>query len=191
LIIAFSAFQIVDFRSAISLQDAADWGTIVTGAATLGLFLAAIGAGIIAIRQLDAQRVIAERRRVYDHLEAFYDVSFLAMASEAEQLFRIFRDHRSDGIAKWQEMSAWKQARIQAVMNFYEEVASEYNADFLEKQAADLTLVYVAVTIYERAEVMIDWVRQTDPVYFEQWKRLYDRSSPILARRKQELSSSS
>jgi hypothetical protein len=185
-IIAFIGNRIAYFPLSMSLHDAADWGAIVTGAATLGLLAAAVGAGIVALRQLRDQRVIAERRRVYDHLGAFSDVAFLEMSAEADQLFRTFREDTAKGKTAWEKMSASDRARIQGVMNFYEEVASEYNADFLDKQAAELSLIYVAITIYEHAGPMIEWIRESDPAHLEEWKRLYDKGDEILARRKEQ-----
>jgi hypothetical protein len=171
--------------TAITLHQAAEWGAAIAGVATVGLLIAAYWAGRTAKRQvesaasgikeqIDLQRQINRRSRVYELLAPFYDRRFLEMSAEADELFRIFRKDATRGESKWRSMSGPEKARVEAVLNFYEEVASEHNADFLDKDAAAPALTYVTLTMYERAHGFVEWLRRRNPTYYEQWKYLYE-----------------
>src|SRR5919198_819514 len=100
---------------AITLHQAAEWGAAIAGVATVGLVLAAYWAGRTAKRQvesaasgikeqIDLQRQIDRRGRVYQLLAAFYDRDFLEMSADADELFTIFREDATRGEGKWQSM---------------------------------------------------------------------------------------
>jgi hypothetical protein len=160
---------------ALTLDRAAEWGEVVTGVATAGLVIAAIVAGVLAGKQIRTQRQIAQRARVYEHLAPFHDLKFLEMTADIGGLIRTFEQDPAKGRAMYNAMSGRERAKVQAVFNFYEEVASEYNAGFLDEEAARRSLVYVTAAMYEGASGLVDWLRGSDPTYLEEWVRLHEK----------------
>jgi hypothetical protein len=161
---------------ALTLDRASQWGEVVTGVATAGLLLAAALAAWFGSRgvkaQIDAQRQIASQARTYEHLRAFYDLGFLEMTADISPLIVAFKQNRPTGEAMYGAMSPEAKAKVQAVFNFYEEVAGEYNARFLDEETAE-PLIYVTAAMYEDASELVEWFRDQDPTYLEQWVRLH------------------
>jgi hypothetical protein len=169
-----------------------DWATAVGAGATIGLFGAALWAGHTASsagrtartsvttaatgirKQIDEQRAIELRRRVYDHLSRFYSGDFTELNADLQKLLRSFESDPSKGQAAWKAMDDHAKARILTVLNFYELVATEYNAEFLDRDVANRHLAYIAVAMWEAARKFIAWLREKDSAYFQDWERLYE-----------------
>lgn len=166
-----------------------DIGTWAVALATLGLLVAAVVAGKTASAQvqaaargvkdqIDAQRQLDRQRRVYEHLSRYYSPDFTQNSADAYALFRVFRTSPAKGRRKWKRMSDHDRGRILAVLNFTELLASEYNAEFLDRRLADHHLAYLALYLWEAAEPFIEWQQQTDPALFSELKELHDRYGP-------------
>ena len=176
------------------------WATVGVATATAGLLVAAIWAGKKAAAgvkdQIDVQRRIDERhiasqqaierqRRVRDHQAVLSSRDWVEMSAPGTELFRQFRNDAKEGVAKWEAMTVLQQMTVLAVLNYYELVAAEYNADALDRQAADVNLAYATIVMWEYAGAFIDHIR-TEPAYYAEWNYMYDTyGAEIKARAKQ------
>lgn len=161
-----------------------NWATAVLAGATMALVFAAIWAGRTAVRQVKVaasgidqqigeQRQVELRRRAYEHLSTFSSQSFAESWTEARRLFAAFARSTSAGEAAWKEMDDARKARATTLVNFYELIATEYNAEWLDRKVANTSFAYVAVTVWEEAQPFIAWLGRSDPAYFDQWRRFY------------------
>ncbi len=71
-------------------------------------------------------------------------------------------------------MSLDKKWPITAAMNFYELVATEYNAGFLDRQVANKHLAYLTVDTWKHYKGLVDWLGRSDKRFYEQWRYLCD-----------------
>jgi hypothetical protein len=181
----------VIFPLATTLEDLADLSVIVAGIATVFLFLAAVWAGRTAEKslreagrgvesQIEHQRTIDERRRAYDHLTILNSRDFTEMTAEALLAFQRFA---KEGASEetWAKVPTSGKVATQTVLNFYEEIATEYNAGFLDRQAAK-PLVFVAVGIWREGEKLIEWIRATDERYLSELASLHRSAAPEFTR---------
>jgi hypothetical protein len=99
---------------------------------------------------------------------------FLVKAADASPLLRLFNDDVSAGEALWNSMSESERGKVTGVLNFYELVASEYNAGWLDEEVADKHLAYMTVAMWKLARGLAEWLRRADARYYEQWKYLFD-----------------
>jgi hypothetical protein len=177
----------VIFPLATTLEDLADVSLIVAGVATFFLFLAAIWAGRTAEKslkeagrgvevQIEHQRTIDERRRAYDHLAILNSREFTEMTAEALSAFQRFTEEGASE-ETWAKVPTAGKVATQTVLNFYEEIATEYNAGFLDRQAAR-PLVFVAVGIWREGEKLIEWIRETDDRYLSELASLHEIAAP-------------
>ena len=175
------------FPLATTLEDLANVSVVVAGAATVLLFFAAGWAGRTAEKafreagrgvelQIEQQRMIDERRRAYDHLAVLNSREFTEMTAEALSAFQRFKAEGASE-ATWEKVTTSEQVASQTVLNFYEEVATEYNAGFLDRQAAK-GLVFVAVGIWREGEELIEWIRGTDDRYLSALADLHRSAAP-------------
>jgi hypothetical protein len=174
-----------------------DWATAVAAAATIGLVLATLGlllaavwAGITAKRgvddQIDVQRGIELQRRVYEHLSTFSSRDFTEITLDAGSVFDSFNADVATGATEWRSMTSDKRARVLTVLNFYELVATEYNSGFLNRQAANMTVAYSAIVLWERADAFVGWLRGEDKAILAQWAKLYrDHNHEIIEAERQ------
>jgi len=158
---------------AVGIGDIASW---VAAAATLGLLIAAVLAGKTALDTLRAQRLAAQRQRVYDLLARTFDEDFIRMGILAETFFDNPPKTPTGWARRWKATSSDEGAVIQAVMNFYEVVAGEYNTDgVLDRQLADKALMVITYAWWKRAEPFANWVRDNrNPQAFEEWRAASD-----------------
>jgi len=145
---------------------------VVVAVATVALVVAAIVGGFLTRTQIDEQRRIARRRRAYDHLTTFNSRSFAETSIEAERVFLRFKEKGADGNAIWHGVSDSERAAVQTVLNFYEESANEYNAQFLDPKAAE-PLVFVTVLMWQEVRDTVTWLRRGNRQFCEQWQKLY------------------
>lgn len=165
----------------------ADIGGLIAAVATLGLLAAAIAGGVIASNQLDGlkqqlqlQRQSERRRRVHELLEHLFDVDFIKMSLEAEDLFKHRPAHALGWKALWDAKTPEQKSMITAIMNFYEVVASEYNdptGDLVDKALADKALTSIGDAMWLQAESFVYWLRTladpgTDEAYAE-WEQMH------------------
>lgn len=163
------------------LEELANVAVIVAAVATVGLLLVAVWAGLKAAAgvraQIEEQRRIERRRRAYAHLSTFTSYRFTEMSIETFRVFQRFDD--GDPAEIWKDVSESEEAAIQTVLNSYEEIANEYNAGFLDQQAAE-PLVFLATIAWQQGHELIEWLRQGDPRYLDQWETLYLNAPPDL-----------
>src|SRR5579859_7357285 len=163
----------------LHLSDVSYIATAILAGATLFLAIAATWAGFSAKHQIDEQRAIERRRRVYDHSQKLGNTEFAEMTAAAVEVFSAFRISRQFGILKWKNMPANEQARVQVVLNYWEELAMEYNLDFLDRTLMDRSLAYVAIDMWDIAEPLTAWFRERNPLYLEEWWKLYENRDEI------------
>ncbi|HEX5307893.1 MAG TPA: collagen-like protein [Solirubrobacteraceae bacterium] len=155
---------------AIPADTLGDVGACIGALATIALFAVAIWAAIYGAKaQLELQRAIERRRRVYDHQATLNSQSFADMTAEAYRLIVEFNRDAAVGEGRWLSTPIRSQMRILAVFNFYELVASEYNSSVLDREAANGNLAYSTVVIWERAKKFIDYLRADDKTILSQW----------------------
>jgi hypothetical protein len=120
------------------------WTTVALAAATWALLIAAIWAGYKAARgvrdQINEQRLIERRRRVFELQSVLSRADFIAINAEAVKMMDAFRSDPSSARTEWDSLSSFRSLRILAVLNFYELVATEYNEEFLDRVAANKNL---------------------------------------------------
>jgi hypothetical protein len=175
------------FPLATALEDLANVGLVVAALATVALFVAAVCAGRTARSsigaaaegvqaQIQEQRKIEERRRAYDHLTILNSREFTEMTAYALFAFQRFK---AEGASEttWEKVTTAGQVATQTVLNFYEEIANEYNAGFLDRKAAE-PLVFVAVGIWREGEELINWFREVDDRYLSEWAKLHEAAAP-------------
>lgn len=174
----------------ISLDDLANIATAVAAVATVLLLIAAVWAGRTAQAQIAEQRRIEMRRRAYDHLGVFNSREFTETSSKAAAVLRLFKEEKTPHRAIWAKLSDEDKTSVQTFLNFYEEIATEYNAGFLDRTASE-PLVFVAVMMWQRSKELVEWLRRGDRRYLEQWEKLYRESAPtVLASKAPEQMSS-
>jgi hypothetical protein len=163
-------------------------GDVFTGVvalATAGLFVAATAAAIIArnqLRGLNAQLVAQQkteaRRRVSEHRLAFSDRNFVRMQTEAERFLMLAGAGAGDWSQAWAAKKDSEKFRITAAMNFYETLASDYNAPdqgVLDREMANRELAYVASARWVVAKPFVYWLReQFDPRAYVEWEQLHE-----------------
>ena len=160
--------------------------------ATCGLLAVAIWAAVYGAKaQIELQRTIERRRRVYDHQATLNSQSFAEMTAEAIPLITLFSEKAPNRRSRWQSTPIRSKMRILAVFNFYELIASEYNTSDLDREAANGNLAFAAVAIWEQAKEFIAYLRANDKTALSQWARLVEDygeeiNGPRLAIDKQE-----
>lgn len=165
----------------IHLDDVGNIAAAVLAGATVLLLAAAVFAGRTAQAQIAEQRKIEMRRRAYDHLGIFNSREFTEMSAEAARVLRLFKEEEKAHKEIWTKLSGSERTSVVTFLNFYEEIASEYNAGFLDPTAAE-PLVFVAVVMWQRSRDLAGWLRRGDRRYLEQWERLYlDKASAIFS----------
>ncbi len=151
---------------------------------TAGLLLVAVAAVIVAGAQLGSGRkavadqiaadLESQRRvRVYRLADRTTRFEFVVLMSGALSLFRL--DHST--WEKWwrdrplnPENEVVKQQAV-VVLNFCEEIASEYLDGLLAKNVADKNVAYIATSIWRAAEPFVKFLRdETDE--HRAWNRL-------------------
>jgi hypothetical protein len=151
-----------------------NWAAGLGAAATLGILVAAVWAAVYGVRnQIEQQRTIERRRRVYDHQATLNSRDFAEMTAEAVHFIELFRSNPATAAPSWQRAFAAVKMRVIAVLNFYELVAGEYNETLLDRDIANPTLAYVAVGMWDYADPFLAHLRQEGGgVGFEQWKAM-------------------
>ncbi len=158
--------------SFIHLDDLANIATAVAAVAAVLLLIVAVWAGKTAQAQIAEQRRIEMRRRAYDHLGIFNSREFAETTSKAATVLRLFKEEKTAHKAIWAKLSEADKTAVQIFLNFYEEIATEYNAGFLDRTASE-PLVFVAVVMWQRSKELVEWLRRGEQRYLEQWEALY------------------
>jgi hypothetical protein len=156
-----------------------DVGGLLTGIATLLLFVVAVVAAKFAKAQVDQQKDLARRQRVYEHLAQLYDRDFVLMMSAAQELFEEGPPDESGWENAWEARDGDTKSEIVAAMNFFEIVAGEYNdlREYLDKKAAQKALLVIADGLWEQAAPFVSWARKgSDSRSYEQWEEMSRRA---------------
>jgi lysylphosphatidylglycerol synthetase-like protein (DUF2156 family) len=162
--------------SFLHLDDLAAIATVILAIATVLLVGVAIWAGRTAQAQIAEQRRIEMRRRAYDHLGVFNSLEFTEMSSRAATVLRLFKEEKTAHKAIWAKLPASDQTAIITFLNFFEEIATEYNAGFLDRTASQ-PLLFVAVVMWQRSKELVEWLRRGERRYLEQWEELYRKNA--------------
>ena len=160
-------------------QPVADVGGLLTGIGTLLLFVVALVAAGFAKAQIDQQKELARRQRVYEHIAQLYDRDFVLMMSAAQELFEERPPHESGWEDAWEARNGNKKSEIVAAMNFFEIVAGEYNdpGEYLDKTAAQKALLVIADGLWDQAAPFVHWARKgSDSRSYEQWEKMSRRA---------------
>lgn len=160
-----------------------DVATALGAVATAGLLVAALLAGRTAQRQLRqavqgvqgqirTQRDIEARRRTLDLQSTLYSREFVEMSATLQGVVRRYESDEKAGEAMWHRMTDYHRGVVIAVLNFYDLVATEYNAgDVLDTDIADRNLAYSAYIMWRYAQPFIIVRRRENPAYFYEWER--------------------
>jgi hypothetical protein len=151
-------------------------GVLVTAAA-------AIGALLFAAKQVRAGRenTVSQikdtqerecRQRVDQYLARLNHVEFLPLVAEAIDLLRTPLAGRDAAVRHLVSGETVKSLRTGAFLNFFEEVAGQYNAGMLDKQAARRELVPMAVHYWTLGEWFIHNAQARQPTAFNQWQKM-------------------
>jgi hypothetical protein len=158
----------VSFGSALG-DVSALLSTIFTG----GLLLVAVVAAVVAwltlrggrrdvATQIAAQLESDRRRRVYALADRTTQLEFVIESTGALQLFGL----EDDTLATWwrdrphdpQKELISQQAVV--LLNFCEEIASEYLDDLLDKEIADKNIGYIAAQTWSAAQPFVEFLRR-------------------------------
>jgi hypothetical protein len=175
----------------VSTASFGDWATASVAAATLLLFITALWAGFTAKseiaegrenveRQIRTQRTLEARRRVFDLQSTFHAREFVEMSAKLVTLVGQFSSDRTAGEAVWKAMPDLDRMTVIAVLNFYELVASEYNANLLDRKVADMNLAYTVVGMWDYVRKLVTYLRLDNATYFDEWEHLYERHGPTI-----------
>src|SRR4051812_46961451 len=168
--------------SFVHLDDLANIATAVLAVATVLLLFAAIWAGKTAQAQIAEQRRIEMRRRAYDHLGIFNSLDFTETSAKAAAVLRLFKEENTPHKTIWAELPDKDRNSVLTFLNFYEEIATEYNAGFLDQVASE-PLVFVTVVMWQRSKELVEWLRRGERRYLEQWEKLYrDNAAAVLSK---------
>lgn len=156
-----------------------DYATLGGAIATAGLLGAAIVAGVKAAgdirKQIDMQRAIQRKQRVFELQGAFSSREFTEMSAVAADVIELFRSNRSAAVTTWEHRISRQEAMTAlAVLNYYELVAAEYNAESFDRATADSYMGYAAVIMWEYAEPFTDYLREKDSTFFVEWKYFFE-----------------
>jgi hypothetical protein len=165
--------------------------TAVGALATVGLLLAAIWAGLTAkgsitaaaagvASQIDEHRKLERRRRTYELLSTYLSSDFIERTGITVPVLRQFEQSRQAGVARWEKLNESDWVTVTAVLNFYELVATEYNAGFLDQDVADKHLAYATVMMWRAAQALVKWLQERDPRYYNQWQYLFETSAEAI-----------
>jgi hypothetical protein len=152
-----------------------DYATLGGAVATAGLLVVAIVVGLKAAcdirEQIDTQRAIQRKQRVFELQGAFSSREFAEMSAAAADVIELFRANRSAAMTTWEHHTSREKAMMAlAVLNFYELVAAEYNAESFDRATADSYMGYAAVIMWEYAEPFTEYLRENDSTFFVEWK---------------------
>jgi hypothetical protein len=168
-----------------------DWATAGVAVATLLLFATALWAGSLAKReiaegranvekQIRTQHTLEAQRRVFALQSTLNSREFVEMSAKLVTVVRSFPSDSSAGVAVWKATLDLDQMVVLAVLNFYELVASEYNAKLLDREVADMNLAYTVVRMWDYVNKLVTSLRLDNPAYFDEWEHLYVRHGPSI-----------
>jgi hypothetical protein len=156
-----------------------DVGGLLTGIATLLVFVVAVVAAKFGKAQVDQQKDLARRQRVYEHLAQLYDRDFVLMMSAAQELFEERPPDESGWENVWEARDGDTKSEIVAAMNFFEIVAGEYNdpREYLDTKAAQKALLVIADGLWDQAAPFVYWARKgSDSRSYDQWEKMSRRA---------------
>lgn len=158
----------------------ADWisaiaasGTLVVTAGALVFARETIRSGRRNTEDQIADTIARERRqRVEHYLERLNRVEFLPLLAETFDLLSAPLGEREAALARWRAGGTLAGLRVGAVLNFFEEVAGQFNAGALDTMAAQRELVPTAARYWELAEWFVARQRAHQPSAFSEWERM-------------------
>jgi len=157
-----------------------DWATIAGDVATVALVGTAVWAGRKATgevrKQLETQRQLHRKQRVFELQNALNSREFIEMTATAAEFLDSFKVDEDAGRERWECGGALEKMTVAGVLNFYELIATEYNAGAIDRHAADLYLAYAAISYWRYAEPFVTYLRSRDSAYFAEWKYFYESS---------------
>jgi len=124
---------------------------------TGGLLVVALVAARFTYVQLKTQARNAKLERVYALSDRSTDPAFTAALLDAQRLFSMGPDA---GKQLWRAPDSPNlQSNVLAVLNFLEEMASEYRHDLLDQAVADRSVAALAAASWKEAKWFVLWIR--------------------------------
>lgn len=157
-----------------------DVATVGVAAGTFGAVGTAVWAGRKAAhevdKQLGTQRELHREQRVFELQGTLSSREFTEMSAVAADVIDLFGKNQRWARARWETGTSNREAMtVLAALNFYELIATEYNANAIDRRTANVYLGYAAVRMWEYAEPFVSYLRTRDDTYYAEWKRFYDR----------------
>jgi hypothetical protein len=158
----------------------AEW---LSAGAAAGSFVVTFGALLFARQQIVAARENAaaqiadtdareRRQRVDRYLARLNHIEFLPLVAAASDLLNTEPLERSDALRAWLAGESVDRLRTLAFLNFFEEVAGQYNAGMLDAGAANRELVPTAVHYWEVGGWFIGRLKAEQPRAFDDWETM-------------------
>jgi hypothetical protein len=161
-----------------------DWALVAGDLATAALVGTAVWAGHKAAgevrNQLGTQRELHRQQRVFELQSALNSRDFIQLTAKTNDFIDSFPTDEADADKRWTKASNEDRMTVLAVFNFYELIATEYNADVIDRASADLYLSYAAVGYWNYAEPLVAYLRSQDGSYYAEWKHLNNRYGKLI-----------
>lgn len=130
------------------------------------------------LRSSDTQAQIRDtqaretRQRVDQYLARLNHVEFLPLVAAASDLLNTEPINQAEALRAWLDGESVDRLRTLAFLNFFEEVAGQYNAGTLDEEAANRELVPTAVHYWEIGGWFIGRLQKNQPTAFNQWREM-------------------
>lgn len=149
-----------------TLTDVADVGEGVAG-------LAAVGALLYAGQQLRQTRKLARERVVSSYLERLNTPAFYDQMSESRDKLTVPETHREWRWRSFVGASKREQQAYFLVMNLFEELATLYNDNLLDRGATKRLLGDVSLDYWFEVSWFVDRYRDAfDPLALTEWSKM-------------------
>jgi hypothetical protein len=158
----------------------AEW---LSAAAASGSFVVTFGALLFARQQIIAARETSaaqiadtdareRRQRVDQYLARLNHIEFLPLVAAASDLLNTDPLGQGEALRGWLAGESVDRLRTLAFLNFFEEVAGQYNAGMLDAGAANRELVPTAVHYWDVGGWFIGRLKAEQPSAFDEWEAM-------------------
>ena len=112
------------------------------------------------------------RQRVDQYLARLNHIEFLPLVAAASDLLNTGPLGQAEALRAWLAGRSVDRLRTLAFLNFFEEVAGQYNAGMLDAGAANRELVPTAVHYWEVGGWFIGRLKAEQPRAFDEWEAM-------------------
>lgn len=123
-------------------------------------------------RQLDDALGRERRARVDQYLARLTATDFRPAVADAVDLFAVAPAERERAWRAWNARSTDEKLKTLAFLNFFEEVAGQYQDGLLDREAARHVIAPTAVRYWEAGDWFIARLKERQPSAFSQWEAM-------------------